>query len=147
MDSLMRFLLFLLVAGALLCCGAKAAVFGPLDLPASRPPSKGDVMKTILPAFVIILLSHPAAALPRYVGVELVRSEPQGAGPIPAIFAWLESSLLGNAAAALAVVAMAMAGLMMLTRRSDMRLDGLEKLSEQPAGRRGAAAQPPSRDA
>ena len=26
MDSLMRFLFFLLVAGALLCCGARAAV-------------------------------------------------------------------------------------------------------------------------
>ena len=104
-------------------------------------------MKTIPPALVMVLLSHPAAALPRYVGVELVKSEPEGVGPIPAIFAWLESSLLGNAAAALAVVVMAMAGLMMLTRRTGMRLDGLEKLSEQPAGRRGAGAQPPSRDA
>ena len=102
-------------------------------------------MKTIPPALVMVLLSHPAAALPRYVGVELVKSEPEGVGPIPAIFAWLESSLLGNAAA-LAVVVMAMAGLMMLTRRTGMRLDGLEKLSEQPAAGRGAAVQSPSRE-
>jgi len=62
-------------------------------------------------------LSNPAAAMPRYVGVELVKSDPRGADPLLTAFTWLQGTLLGNAATAAAVTAVAIVGFLMLRRR------------------------------
>ena len=75
-----------------------------------------------LPVPMMVLLTNHAAATPRYIGVELVRSDPQAGGPLPAALTWLHDTLLGNAAAAVAVIALAMVGFMMLTGRVNWKL-------------------------
>ena len=47
--------------------------------------------------------------------------DPQGSGPIVAALAWLQGTLLGNVATAIAVMAVAMIGFMMLTGRMNWR--------------------------
>ena len=47
--------------------------------------------------------------------------DPQGSGPIVAALAWLQGTLLGNVATAVAVIAVAMVGFMMLTGRLNWR--------------------------
>lgn len=71
----------------------------------------------ILPSILAAGFSNPAAAMPRYVGVELVKSDPQGDSPLLIAFSWLQGTLLGNAATAAAVMAVAIAGFLMLRRR------------------------------
>jgi type IV secretory pathway VirB2 component (pilin) len=46
---------------------------------------------------------------------------PQGSGPIVAALGWLQGTLLGNVATAVAVIAVAMVGFMMLTGRMNWR--------------------------
>jgi type IV secretory pathway VirB2 component (pilin) len=46
---------------------------------------------------------------------------PQGSGPIVAALMWLQGTLLGNVATAVAVIAVAMVGFMMLTGRMNWR--------------------------
>jgi type IV secretory pathway VirB2 component (pilin) len=46
-----------------------------------------------------------------------VTGDPQGSGPILAALTWLQGTLLGNVATAVAVIAVAMVGFMMLTGR------------------------------
>jgi len=58
----------------------------------------------------------PATA--RAAGVE---SDPAGSGPIVAALGWLQGTLLGNAATAVAVMAVAAVGFMMLTGRLNWR--------------------------
>jgi len=70
----------------------------------------------ILPSILAAGLSNPAIAMPRYVGVELVKSEPQGPGPLLTALTWLQGTLLGNAATAAAVTAVAIVGFLMLSR-------------------------------
>ncbi len=48
-------------------------------------------------------------------------SDPEGSGPILAALTWLQGTLLGNAATAVAVIAVAMVGFMMLTGRMNWR--------------------------
>jgi type IV secretion system protein VirB2 len=48
-------------------------------------------------------------------------SDPQGSGPIVAALRWLQGTLLGNVATAVAVIAVAMVGFMMLTGRLNWR--------------------------
>lgn len=48
-------------------------------------------------------------------------SDPQGSGPIVAALAWLQGTLLGNVATAVAVMAVAAVGFMMLTGRMNWR--------------------------
>lgn len=48
-------------------------------------------------------------------------ADPQGSGPIVAALAWLQGTLLGNVATAVAVIAVAMVGFMMLTGRLNWR--------------------------
>ena len=47
--------------------------------------------------------------------------DPQGSGPIVAALGWLQGTLLGNVATAVAVIAVAMVGFMMLTGRMNWR--------------------------
>lgn len=65
-----------------------------------------------LSALPLLVLSAPAAA---------AQANPQGSGPIVAALAWLQGTLLGNVATAVAVIAVAMVGFMMLTGRMNWR--------------------------
>jgi len=49
-------------------------------------------------------------------------ADPQGSGPILAALLWLQGTLLGNVATAVAVMAVAAVGLMMLTGRMNWRM-------------------------
>jgi type IV secretion system protein VirB2 len=60
----------------------------------------------------LLTLSAPAAA---------AQANPQGSSPIVAALAWLQGTLLGNVATAVAVIAVAMVGFMMLTGRMNWR--------------------------
>jgi type IV secretory pathway VirB2 component (pilin) len=48
-------------------------------------------------------------------------TDPQGSGPIVAALSWLQGTLLGNVATAVAVMAVAAVGFMMLTGRLNWR--------------------------
>jgi type IV secretory pathway VirB2 component (pilin) len=48
-------------------------------------------------------------------------ADPAGSGPIVAALGWLQGTLLGNVATAVAVMAVAMVGFMMLTGRMNWR--------------------------
>jgi len=71
-------------------------------------------MKTLrgLAALALTALSSPALA---------AGADPQGSGPIVAALMWLQGTLLGNVATAVAVIAVAMVGFMMLTGRMNWR--------------------------
>ncbi|MFZ1742619.1 MAG: TrbC/VirB2 family protein [Pontixanthobacter sp.] len=49
------------------------------------------------------------------------QADPQGSGPIVAALGWLQGTLLGNVATAIAVMAVAAVGFMMLTGRMNWR--------------------------
>ena len=66
-----------------------------------------------LAALPMIALSAPAAAAQAV--------NPQGSGPIVSALMWLQGTLLGNVATAVAVIAVAMVGFMMLTGRMNWR--------------------------
>jgi len=68
-------------------------------------------LKHILAALPLLAMSAPAAAA----------TDPQGSGPIVAALAWMQGTLLGNVATAVAVIAVAMVGFMMLTGRMNWR--------------------------
>jgi type IV secretion system protein VirB2 len=74
-------------------------------------------MKQLAPSAAILLLSlaSPAAAQ---------SADPQGSGPIVSALTWLQGTLLGNVATAVAVIAVAMVGFMMLTGRMNWRFGG-----------------------
>jgi type IV secretion system protein VirB2 len=67
--------------------------------------------KHSLAVLPLLAMSAPAAAA----------ADPQGSGPIVAALAWLQGTLLGNVATAVAVIAVAMVGFMMLTGRMNWR--------------------------
>jgi type IV secretion system protein VirB2 len=67
--------------------------------------------KHSLAVLPLLAISAPAAAA----------TDPQGSGPIVAALAWLQGTLLGNVATAVAVIAVAMVGFMMLTGRMNWR--------------------------
>jgi type IV secretion system protein VirB2 len=48
--------------------------------------------------------------------------DPVGSGPIIAALGWVQGTLLGNVATAVAVIAVAMVGFMMLTGRINWRM-------------------------
>ncbi len=64
-------------------------------------------------AIPLIALSAPAVAAGQV--------DPQGSGPIVSALLWLQGTLLGNVATAVAVIAVAMVGFMMLTGRMNWR--------------------------
>lgn len=61
----------------------------------------------------MLIAAHPALAA--------VRTDPAGSGPIVAALGWLQGTLMGNVATAVAVIAVAMVGFMMLTGRMNWR--------------------------
>ncbi len=70
-------------------------------------------MKRITRLFPIALLASPSAAF--------AQTDPAGSGPIVAALSWLQGTLLGNVATAVAVMAVAAVGFMMLTGRLNWR--------------------------
>ncbi len=64
---------------------------------------------------IAVLAFTPTAALAQQA------ADPQGSGPIVAALAWLQGTLLGNVATAIAVMAVAAVGFMMLTGRMNWR--------------------------
>jgi type IV secretion system protein VirB2 len=71
-----------------------------------------------LPCFFLPLLGllAPVSAMAQAVG-----ADPAGSGPIVAALGWLQGTLLGNVATAVAVMAVAAVGFMMLTGRMNWR--------------------------
>jgi type IV secretion system protein VirB2 len=68
----------------------------------------------LIAASAILTSAAPAAAGVGY-------ADPQGSGPIVNALMWLQGTLLGNVATAVAVIAVAMVGFMMLTGRMNWR--------------------------
>lgn len=62
----------------------------------------------------LAMLASPSAAFAQ-------SADPQGSGPIVAALGWLQGTLLGNVATAVAVMAVAAVGFMMLTGRLNWR--------------------------
>jgi type IV secretory pathway VirB2 component (pilin) len=62
----------------------------------------------------LLALLSPEAALAQ-------GADPRGSGPIVAALAWMQGTLLGNVATAVAVMAVAAVGFMMLTGRLNWR--------------------------
>lgn len=69
-------------------------------------------LRKILPALALFLT--PGAAFAQ-------SADPQGSGPVVAALGWLQGTLLGNVATAVAVMAVAAIGFMMLTGRMNWR--------------------------
>ncbi len=67
-------------------------------------------------AAAFVLLIAPATAF-----AQQQVADPQGSGPIVAALGWLQGTLLGNVATAIAVMAVAAVGFMMLTGRMNWR--------------------------
>jgi type IV secretion system protein VirB2 len=61
------------------------------------------------------------AVAPQTALAQAVARDPAGSGPIVAALAWLQGTLLGNVATAVAVMAVAAVGFMMLTGRMNWR--------------------------
>lgn len=66
------------------------------------------------PVAALFLLFHPSFAYGQV-------ADPAGSGPIVAALVWLQGTLLGNVATAVAVMAVAAVGFMMLTGRLNWR--------------------------
>lgn len=62
-----------------------------------------------------------AALLPSSAFAQSAGANPAGSGPIVAALGWLQGTLMGNVATAVAVIAVAMVGFMMLTGRMNWR--------------------------
>ena len=71
-------------------------------------------MRTFSSLAAIAALLVPAAA-------QAQQADPQGSGPIVNALAWMQGTLLGNVATAVAVMAVAAVGFMMLTGRMNGR--------------------------
>ena len=69
----------------------------------------------------ISLLAGSAALISAAPAAAVGYADPQGSGPIVAALQWLQGTLLGNVATAVAVIAVAMVGFMMLTGRMNWR--------------------------
>ena len=72
-------------------------------------------MRSISRLLAVTLALSPTAALAQQA------ADPQGSGPIVAALGWLQGTLLGNVATAVAVMAVAAVGFMMLTGRINWR--------------------------
>jgi type IV secretory pathway VirB2 component (pilin) len=68
-----------------------------------------------------IALPGIAALVPTAAFSQVAGGDPAGSGPIVAALGWLQGTLLGNVATAVAVIAVAMVGFMMLTGRMNWR--------------------------
>lgn len=72
------------------------------------------MIRSFFRLFAAIALTSPAAAYAQ-------TADPAGSGPIVAAVGWLQGTLLGNVATAVAVMAVAAVGFMMLTGRLNWR--------------------------
>ncbi len=63
---------------------------------------------------LVLAAAHPALA-------QTVTLDPQGSGAITGAMAWIQGTLLGSVATAVAVIAVASVGLLMLTGRMNWR--------------------------
>lgn len=70
-------------------------------------------MKRLFRLFPLVAMAFPSAAF--------AQADPAGSGPIVAALSWLQGTLLGNVATAVAVMAVAAVGFMMLTGRLNWR--------------------------
>jgi type IV secretion system protein VirB2 len=70
------------------------------------------ITRHLLSAAILAAIPQPAFAQ---------TADPAGSGPIVAALAWLQGTLLGNVATAVAVMAVAAVGFMMLTGRMNWR--------------------------
>ena len=68
-----------------------------------------------------LLAGLAAALLPTAAFAQSAAVNPAGSGPIVAALGWLQGTLLGNVATAVAVIAVAMVCFMMLTGRMNWR--------------------------
>lgn len=75
------------------------------------------LVKKVLPAGA----AGFAAGLGASAAAQSRSADPQGSGPILAAVEWLQGTLLGNVATAVAVIAVALVGFMMLTGRMNWR--------------------------
>ena len=71
-------------------------------------------MRSIFRLSATAILASPTAAFAQ-------TADPAGSGPIVAALGWLQGTLLGNVATAVAVMAVAAVGFMMLTGRLNWR--------------------------
>ena len=71
-------------------------------------------MRLLARAFAVSALLLPAAA-------QAQGTDPAGSGPIVAALSWMQGTLLGTVATAVAVMAVAAVGFMMLTGRMNWR--------------------------
>ena len=74
-----------------------------------------------LPKLSLPKLSLAAALLAMPRAAYAQAADPQGSGPIVAALGWLQGTLMGNVATAVAVMAVAAVGFMMLTGRMNWR--------------------------
>ena len=70
-------------------------------------------MKRLIRLIPAVVLASSSAAF--------AQADPAGSGPIVAALGWLQGTLLGNVATAVAVMAVAAVGFMMLTGRMNWR--------------------------
>ena len=68
-----------------------------------------------------LLRSALALIAPVTAHAQTTASDPRGSGPIVAALGWLQGTLMGNVATAVAVMAVAAVGFMMLTGRMNWR--------------------------
>ncbi len=71
--------------------------------------------------FFSVLAGAAALLAPTIAQAQTVAADPAGSGPIVAALGWLQGTLLGNVATAVAVMAVAAVGFMMLTGRLNWR--------------------------
>jgi len=71
-------------------------------------------MRSLAAPTALLALLSPTAAMAQ-------SANPRGSGPIVAALAWMQGTLLGNVATAVAVMAVAAVGFMMLTGRMNWR--------------------------
>ncbi len=71
-------------------------------------------MKIRMPALLLLVIAAPARA-------QYAAPDPAGSGPIIGAIGWLQGTLLGNLATAVAVIAVAGVGFGMLTGRINWR--------------------------
>lgn len=72
------------------------------------------LLRKISPALLALFMAFPGVA-------HAQTADPQGSGPIVAALAWMQGTLLGNVATAVAVMAVAAVGFLMLTGRMNWR--------------------------
>ena len=71
--------------------------------------------------FINMFISLAAVASPSVALAQVQGQDPAGSGPVVNALAWLQGTLLGNVATAVAVMAVAAVGFMMLSGRLNWR--------------------------